>query len=483
MRIRLLHHVAIVVASCSAHCLAQGFGITAAAGVNANLASYDIDGASYNPSCTVNNAGVTLLPDTSYSMTPFFCGGTYWATDPEPGTLYAETSVNHINSLLVSPQTTYISMSSSGGLSDPNVSDGGVANAYASWTDTLTITGPPTGTPVTLRITDYRFGALELVGNTQGSNSQINQQVYVSPSIGGALCSAASFENIYDTPAPSIDAQQTFDLCTTSGATLTLTKILEMQVSGESPSWTTAANLNDTVYIDSLTDDVTIVSESGAKYGSGLTVPASSSGCNGTFNGTFTGDLNISAGQTCIFIGGKITGYVIQTGGILVLKNVLIGEDVILEGGISSVGPLTTIGGDLNIENLPDSTATDEVCTTNVKGNVEVQHVGANVNIGSSEPASCGANVIYGNLDADDSIGTLEFDGNRINGNLQINDNTGATQIYSNSVGGNVLLEGNRGSAQIYRNIIVNDLNCVNNSSISGGLNSAKEKQGQCANF
>jgi hypothetical protein len=55
------------------------------------------------------------------------------------------------------------------------------------------------------------------------------------------------------------------------------------------------------------------------------------------------------------------------------------------------------------------------------------------------------------------------MDGNTVSGNLQDQDNTGPSQVFNNSIGKNLL--------------------CQGNSSITGGGNSAKSKQGQCSAF
>jgi hypothetical protein len=337
---------------------------------------------------------------------------------------------------------------------------------------------------VTLRVTDYKYGALQLSGNTQGSGSNINEQVVLYPPIGGSACSEAYFQNSFTSSTPSINSRQYFDLCTTSGATLTLSKLIQVQIAGQGSSWTTEANLSDTVYIDSLTAGASFIAASDANYATpGATVPASSSSCDGTYTGTFSGDLKVSSGQTCIFTGGGVTGHVTQTGGNLTLTNATVGGNVLLHGGTFSIGPFTTIGGNLEILNIPESTSTNEVCTTHVKGNMRLQDIGTSIQIGSTAP-TCGGNAIGGNLRAQDNTGSTGIYGNSVAGNLHLQNNQSATQIYSNNVGKNLLLQGNSGSTQVFSNIVVDNLHCENNSSISGGGNTAKKKKkGQCESF
>ena len=418
-------------------------------------------------------------------MTPLSCGGTYEAKDPQagpPGALYSETAIGNIPSIWVNKGTSYVSLSDSGGSALPYFVVGGVAQAYVVWTDTLTVTGPPAGTPVTLRVTDYKFGSLQLSGGTQGSGSGINEQVYLMPTTTGAPCSTAEIVNDFTTSNP-INSRQYVDFCTTAGSTLTLTKLIQVQIAGEGSSWTTEADLNETVYVDSLTAGASLITASTADYSTpGATVPTSSTSCNGTYTGTFKGDLKITPDQTCIFTGGGITGHVTQIGGTLILTNATIGGNVLLRGGASSIGPFTTIGGNLEILNIPESTSTNEICTTKVKGNVRLKDVGTSVQIGSPAP-TCGGNAIGGNLHALDNTGETRVYGNSISGNLHIQNNTSETQVYNNNVGKILLLQNNSGSTQVFNNIVVDNLQCETNASISGAGNTAKKKKGQCASF
>ena len=61
-----------------------------------------------------------------------------------------------------------------------------------------------------------------------------------------------------------------------------------------------------------------------------LTGPAPASGtqCNGNYNGTFKGNLTISAGQNCTFISGGVTGNIAVNGGTLALANAVVSGNV-----------------------------------------------------------------------------------------------------------------------------------------------------------
>ncbi len=293
----------------------------------------------------------------------------------------------------------------------------------------------------------------------------------------------ADFNDNFVTSTPSIASLQYQYICTTSGASLTLIHSVSVFLGGLA-SWDTEANLNGSVYIDSLTPDVTLISAGHADYETpGWTVPASGGSCDGTFTGTFSGDLKVSSGQTCIFTGGGVTGHVTQTGGELVLTNATVGGNVKLQGsGTFSIGPFTTIGGNLEILNIPEGTSTNEVCSTNVKGNVKVEDIGTSVQIGSDAP-TCAGNSIGGHLLVKDNTGLTNIFDNFVTDNLHVEGDTGSTQVYNNNVGKNLLLQSNSGSTQVFNNIVVNNLRCETNSSISGGGNTAKKKEGQCTSF
>jgi uncharacterized repeat protein (TIGR03803 family) len=192
-------------------------------------------------------------------------------------------------------------------------------------------------------------------------------------------------------------------------------------------------------------------------------VPISSTGCNGVYNGTFQGDITVSNGEICRFTAGGVTGTITMTGGSLILANASIGGDVrILGGGSFTLGPSLTIMGDLQIQNLPASPP-NMICGANVVGSFQLQNNGSAVQIGYQ--SSCA--------------------GNRIGGSLLVANNSASasTAIVGNSVGGNLQVQNNAASTQVFNNTVSNNLACQNNKSITGGGNTAKQKQGQCRSF
>lgn len=193
------------------------------------------------------------------------------------------------------------------------------------------------------------------------------------------------------------------------------------------------------------------------------------------------GNLTISSGQTYTFANGTITGNLVMNGGTLVLDNSAVGGNLqmsggslvltmngtvkgnlqITGGGTFSIGP-GQIGGNLQIQNIPAGPAQNQICSETVTGNLQFQNNGTAVLIGSP---SC--------------------PGNTVGGNLQVSNNSAAVQVEHNSVGNNLQVQNNTASTAVFSNAVNANLQCSGNSSslITGGGNTAAQKQGQCAGF
>lgn len=206
--------------------------------------------------------------------------------------------------------------------------------------------------------------------------------------------------------------------------------------------------------------------------------------CNGTYVGTYRGNLTVSNGQSCIFTGGGVTGNLTLNGGSVVLQsNSSVTGNLVMSGGSLSVtgstvygslqisgpssfavGPNATIGGNLQIQNIPAGAGTNQVCGASVgDGNLTVQKSGVATQVGSTSSYIC--------------------PGNTVSGNLTVQSNSGATSVDSNSVHGNLTDQNNAGATQVFSNTINSNLYCTGNTSITGGGNTAHAKTSQCTAF
>lgn len=132
-----------------------------------------------------------------------------------------------------------------------------------------------------------------------------------------------------------------------------------------------------------------------------------------------------------------------------------------------------------------------------IDGNVEVQQnaqftafngstIGSNVHCNHCEVADVQASTVMGNLE-DNAVSEGAFiTSSHIGGNLQIHNGTDffgtGFHLDGNTIGGNLAFNQNTGSSEISGNMITGNLQCEKNMPPpTGGANSAKQKQGQCA--
>jgi lysophospholipase L1-like esterase len=193
-----------------------------------------------------------------------------------------------------------------------------------------------------------------------------------------------------------------------------------------------------------------------------LVVPPSSTACNGSYQGEVIGNLSVSKGETCVFMGGGVTGNITQTGGTLVLAGTVIGGNVQIQGGGGfSLTGSARVEGNLQIQNLPAGSVLNQICGVGVSGNLSYQN--------SAQPVQIGAMSLC--------------PGNTVGGNLQVSKNTAAVAIFDNMVTGNLQVENDTSSTTVSGNKVAKNLQCSNNTTITGSGNTASQKQGQCAAF
>jgi hypothetical protein len=209
--------------------------------------------------------------------------------------------------------------------------------------------------------------------------------------------------------------------------------------------------------------------------------------CDGTFTGAFTGDVIISAGQSCTFVNGNIIGNVRQKGGNLVLTATQVSGNVnIRDGSAFSTSSFTVIGGNFVVKakegdeedddkdaddkggdhstgSVPSNTPPNQICGTIVQGDLRVRRNTIVVQIGSDSDTSCA--------------------GNLVGGDLEVVQNRAPIAIFASSVVGDLEVEDNSGGTAIFNNIVSGALRCENNSAITGSGNDTRRKHGQCSSF
>lgn len=172
--------------------------------------------------------------------------------------------------------------------------------------------------------------------------------------------------------------------------------------------------------------------------------------CNGTFSGTFSGDLIVSSGQTCTFVDATITGDILVDGGQFIISDSRINGNLkIVHNSRFNVGPSVTIEKDIQISGLESgSTSLDiplnQICYTSIYGSLSIDklsNIGAQ--IGSDITANCPGNYIYQNFS----------------------------------------VMHNEAPIKIYNNRILKTLNCEGNTSVTGAFNNAYKKEAQCSNL
>jgi hypothetical protein len=66
---------------------------------------------------------------------------------------------------------------------------------------------------------------------------------------------------------------------------------------------------------------------------------------------------------------------------------------------------------------------------------------------------------------------------------LQVTSDTGGVTVDKNQVGGNLQVQNDSPSTAVFSNTVTGMLQCSGNAGISGGGNTAQQKQGQCASY
>ena len=265
---------------CSNGFVAGCYGLTAIETIQTNLPTTTFGGGGQYTNQQLVGAQV-ILQEPSYNLAPISHSDTVTAFDPIANGIYTGTAAASVSDASIyEGKLMSTSIATQGGTADQYLVDNGTAQTYLTWVDTLTVGGLPSGTPVTLQITDSFSGGLSLSGQADGS--QVTQQTVLGPPISEGGCSEASLVNSVSTAGPVSSVQQ-FSLCTVSGATLILSELLQSQVTG-GLQWSASAGFSAVNHIDpqsdfaaasnvvSLTPGATLTSASGVDYSTPVVV-------------------------------------------------------------------------------------------------------------------------------------------------------------------------------------------------------------------
>ncbi len=195
------------------------------------------------------------------------------------------------------------------------------------------------------------------------------------------------------------------------------------------------------------------VISSGSVHGN-LTI---STGQSMTFSqDTVTGNVKVDGGTLFLSNGARINGNIQVSSGNVSIANSTVNGNVQFNGGGSfAIGAGAAIGGNLQIQNLPASANQLTVCGASVGGNVEFHNSDVPVAFGLMPTFLVPATI--------PPTALTPACGNRVGGNLQIHNNSAPVQVFNNVVTGN--------------------LQCEQNSTITGGANTARQKQDECSAF
>ena len=125
------------------------------------------------------------------------------------------------------------------------------------------------------------------------------------------------------------------------------------------------------------------------------------------------------------------------------LKRLIVWNDLNQGSAAFSLGPRTTINGNLVVQNVASGSSLNQICGAHVDGNMDVSQNATPFQLGSALPDSCPGNF----------------------------------------VGGNLAVDYNTAAAAVFNNYVTKNLECGSNTSITGGGNTARSKQDQCAGF
>jgi hypothetical protein len=151
---------------------------------------------------------------------------------------------------------------------------------------------------------------------------------------------------------------------------------------------------------------------------SGVSLPPPSGAvCNGSYSGVFNGNLILKGRQSCIILGGEITGNIIQLGGQLVLNDVKVGGNVDVSGPSTFLFNNTNVKGNVSVRGTTGAPQ-NELCASPIGGSLLLQNNSAPVQIGGLIGSTCSGNNFANNVSVNNNSGLVQLFNNRISRNL-----------------------------------------------------------------
>lgn len=308
----------------------------------------------------------------------------------------------------------------------------------------------------------------------------------------------------YGVVSPGQTASQTFTLTNSGGSA---TAVLSISLTGSTAFTSTA----DTCTATSLgprkscsvtvryapttggeSDTATLIAAS-KKAGASVTLTGTSMSCTGPM-GAVTVDGNLSAGPGCDLSNTIVNGnVVVLPGGSLTIAQ---GATSTIRGNVVSSNATTveiaagSIAGDVLIDG---TSGLASVAFGSVGGDVEIKNGAAYLAV--FEEIVGGNVLVHDNRDSPPgSVGAVNVSRNFVRGDVDEYNNTltgfnfNFMQTLDNTVGGSMRIHDNSvtgpGAPQVERNTVTDILDCENNNPAPfGGGNSARLKEGQCANL
>jgi hypothetical protein len=245
------------------------YGVFVSTGLTESVPTTTLGGGG-TQSLYANPSSAGPLPQAYYSaVAPVGVADSVTAFDPIANGLFDASSKSFLNDLSISNGEIHLWVTTSGATADSNVMNqvSGSAVANAEWFDTLTVSGPPAGTPVILEFTDEFDAVLQLSGNTANSSKLLQGVQLYELGVANNSCSSLSPADTVSFTSATIASTTTLDLCTYSGATIALSEYVETDLFG-SGQWSASANASDTsaIYVKSLTPGAAVSSASGVSY-------------------------------------------------------------------------------------------------------------------------------------------------------------------------------------------------------------------------